>query len=82
MDFLRTLWKGWKAFAHALGRVQTVILLTLFYVLILTPTGLLLRLFGKRPLAYTAAADAKSFWVEKKADPSRPRGLEQYYQLY
>ena len=82
MELLRRLWKGWKAFAHALGRVQTMILLTLFYVLILVPTGLLLRLCGKTPLAYSAAGDAGTFWVSRKAKAQHARGLEQYYQSY
>ncbi|MGH8016107.1 MAG: hypothetical protein ACREBV_07950 [Candidatus Zixiibacteriota bacterium] len=41
---------GWKKFAHRLGRIQTVILITLFYFLILAPFGGLFRLFGWDPL--------------------------------
>jgi hypothetical protein len=48
--FLKKLWEGWKRFAHAFGRVQTVILLSVFYILILCPLGLLFRLFGWDPL--------------------------------
>lgn len=41
---------GWKKFANRLGRIQTVVLVTLFYFLILTPLGALYRLFGWDPL--------------------------------
>ncbi len=47
----RSLWKAWMTFAHALGRVNTVIILTVFYVVILAPYGIasaLARLFAKK----------------------------------
>jgi hypothetical protein len=47
---LNKIWQLWKRFAHGLGRVNTVILLTLFYFLVISPFGLLLRLFGWSPL--------------------------------
>jgi hypothetical protein len=33
--FLKSLWNGWKAFAHKLGVVQTFIMMTVFYFLVL-----------------------------------------------
>lgn len=47
---LQKIWSGWKSIAHKIARVQTVILLTLFYFLILTPMGFLFRLFRWDPL--------------------------------
>lgn len=48
--FLSAIWNGWKKFAHTFGRVNTEIILFLFYFLIFTPFGLLLKLFGFDPL--------------------------------
>lgn len=48
--FLKKLWIGWTKFAHFIGRVNTEIVLFLFYFLIFTPLGLLFRLFGFDPL--------------------------------
>lgn len=79
MDFLKKLWKAWKAFAHALGKVQTFILLTVFYILILGPVSLFFRLFGKSPLQYRAAKDAETYW---KIKPAGARGEEQYFQQF
>ncbi len=47
---LKKLWNGWKRFAHKVARVQTIILITIFYFLILVPLGALFRLFGWDPL--------------------------------
>ncbi|RME52234.1 MAG: hypothetical protein D6795_06950 [Deltaproteobacteria bacterium] len=44
----KRLWAAWMAFAHLVGRVNTAVLLTLFFFLALGPYALLLRLVGKR----------------------------------
>ena len=47
---LKKIWNGWKRLAHKVARVQTTILLTSFYFLILAPLGALFKLFGWNPL--------------------------------
>jgi hypothetical protein len=47
---LEKLWAGWKRVAHKIARVQTIILITIFYFLILAPLGGIARLFGWNPL--------------------------------
>ena|ERR1700744_5275472 len=37
----------WDKIGHVLGIINTYVLLTLFYFVILTPLGLIVRLFGK-----------------------------------
>jgi hypothetical protein len=44
-----SLRRQWMRFAGALGRVNSVIVLGVLYVLVVTPLGLLLRLFSRRP---------------------------------
>jgi len=51
------------ALSQALGRVA----LLLFFFLLLTPVGLLLRLAGKDPLQLKRPANADSFWRTVKA---------------
>jgi len=41
---LKKIWQLWKVFAHTLGVVNTFLLLTLTYVLLIGPVGLVLRL--------------------------------------
>ena len=53
------LWRGWKAFARALGYVQTVLVLTVLYLLLL-PFFSLVRL--RDPLR--RRLDAAGSWWE------------------
>ena len=53
---------GWEKLGHLLGIMNTYILLTLFYFLILTPFGLLMRLFGKDILKLKRSAKAATYW--------------------
>ena len=61
---LSKIWAGWKKFAHLLGRVNTEIILFLFYFLIFTPFGLLTKLFGHDPL--NRKIRGNSTWREVK----------------
>jgi hypothetical protein len=47
---LKKIWESWKRLAHKIGRFQTVVLLSIFYFLIISPIGLVMRLFGWNPL--------------------------------
>ena len=55
--------RAWMALARAMSRVTTPVLMGVVYFAILTPTGLALRLLGRRPLA--RRRDADTFWVER-----------------
>jgi hypothetical protein len=39
--------RGWWTLAHALGWVNTRLLLTIFFVLVLVPVGVVFRVFGR-----------------------------------
>jgi hypothetical protein len=43
---LKQLWAGWKRVAFAIGLVQSKILLTILYVVVIAPFALAVRLFG------------------------------------
>lgn len=63
---------AWMTFAVALGWFWTRVFLSIFYYLIITPTGLLLRLFGKDLLDKKIDKSAKSYWIKRdlsKFDP-------------
>ncbi len=57
---LARLWSGWKRVARAIGRANTIVLLTVFYSLILSPFGAMMRLFGWNPLESGKAAKRRS----------------------
>ena len=46
VGMLPSLWSRWKAFAHRAARVQSNIILTILYFLVLLPLALVRRLFA------------------------------------
>jgi len=76
---LRPIYIVWMKFAYILGWVNTRLLLGIFFFLILTPLGLILRLMGKDLLDQKIDRSARSYWVKRepvKLDPAR------YEQLF
>ena len=57
---------AWMRFAVALGHVNSRVLLTLVYYLVVTPYGIVTRLVGRDPLRRRGAGQ-ESYWVERKA---------------
>ena len=43
---LSRVWQIWKGVAHAVGTFQARVLLTIFYLLLVLPFGILTRLFS------------------------------------
>jgi hypothetical protein len=76
---LRPLYVGWMKFAFVLGWVNTRILLGLFFYLILTPIGLVLRLTGKDLLGLTIDRHATSYWVKRERKPFDPESAKQQF---
>jgi hypothetical protein len=61
-----------------IGLVVSVVLLSLFYFLLITPLGLAFRLMGRDPLKRRFDAKAKTYWVEHQ-EPDRP---DRYFQQF
>lgn len=62
---VKRLWKAWKRVAQAIGDFQARILLTIIYVLLALPLGLLVRLFAD-PLRIKHRPTA---WTERVPEP-------------
>jgi hypothetical protein len=62
----RAFHTAWMRLAALLGHVNSRVLLTLFYYLVITPYGFVTRLVGRDPLRRRGAA-RESHWVERKA---------------
>jgi len=61
------------------GRCVTVCLLVLAYYLVITPAGLLKRVFGGRPLPLAPDRDADTYWVTR-TEPAQP--VERFKKRY
>jgi Saxitoxin biosynthesis operon protein SxtJ len=76
---LRPLYTGWMMFASLLAWINTRLLLGLFFYLVLTPMGLLLRLMGKDLLDRKLDPTAASYWVVRT---KKEFSKEQYERLF
>jgi hypothetical protein len=65
---LGPFYRIWMRFAAILAWVNTRILLTVFFMVILTPIGLIMRLLGKDLLNQKFDRSAQSYWVKRPAD--------------
>jgi carbamoyltransferase len=61
----RPAWAGWMRLARPLGRLVGALLLSLTYLLVLTPLALARRLVGADPLAWKSRRDATTCWRER-----------------
>ena len=70
VPLLRPVYRAWMAFAHVLGWINARVLLGLFFYLVLTPVGLILRISGKDLLDEKIDRGAPSYWIrrERRAD--------------
>ncbi len=57
----------WKAVALVLGVVSTYVMLTVVFVVAVTPVGLLMRAFGADPLLRRRARARSSYWTQAEA---------------
>jgi len=68
---LRPVYRGWMRVALALGKVNSYLLLGLVFILIFSPAGMLMRLFGYDPLQLKYLAHASTYRklsVTRKSD--------------
>ena len=63
-ESLKTLYRLWMKFAHALGRVNTLIFLTLFYFIFLGIAKAVCVIAGKDPMD-SKWKDRKSYWRQR-----------------
>ena len=63
---LTPLNKAWIKFGELLGRVIAPIVMLVIFFSILTPIGLLLKLFGKDLLQIKNNKSIKSYWISRK----------------
>lgn len=62
--------KGWMVIGHALGWVNTRILLSVVFYGLLTPMGLMMRLLGKKSMRSVFEQERNTYRVLKSARPS------------
>ena len=76
---LRPVYILWMTFAYYLSIVMTFVILTLFFFLIMTPAGLIMRLFGKDPMERRFPGNRESYWVSSE---TYENSIERYSKPY
>ena len=61
---LRPLYHGWMKFGAVMGAINTRIIMTVFFFVVLAPIGYLMRLLGKDPMARSLDPAAASYRVQ------------------
>ena len=65
-ELLAPLNRGWAHFGLRLNQITTPIIMSILFFVAVTPTGLLMRLFGKRPLQLSYEPKAPSYWIARQ----------------
>lgn len=74
----RFLYGTWHTLAAILEMTLSTIVLGLFYLVILTPAGIIQRILGRRRFQMNPRPEASTYW--QPAPPRRPR--RHYYRQY
>ncbi len=69
----------WMKFAEVLSWVMTRVLLSIFFYLILTPVGFVMRLLGKAPLDLAWKDGKSTYWIDK---PEIESTVERYSKQF
>ena len=77
---LRPVYRVWMALAFAMGFVMTRVILTIAFIVVILPIGLVLRALGKDPLAKHPDPGLGSYWIVRETPaPSDRQRLERYF---
>lgn len=63
------IYRPWMGLAHWLSKITTPIFMGVVYFLVLTPTGWIMKLFGKRLLQHPLGRDG--YWITRPAEAQR-----------
>lgn len=77
---LKEIYRVWMTLALVMGLVMSMVILTLFYYVVVTPVGLAARLAGKDFLSRRLLPDAKTYWL--KRDRSKVKTKADYEQQF
>ena len=70
---------GWMSVAFMLGFIMAHVILSLFFFLMITPIGLIARLFGQDFLSLKLDRTAKSYWIPRPKKSRSPAAYERQF---
>lgn len=76
--WLKYPYKFWMALGHALGYINSRIILGFLFFVVMTPMAMVMRVFGRDALALRFRTDAASYWEVRK-EPFTLEGLKNQF---
>jgi hypothetical protein len=76
----RVIYRLWISFSVVLGYFVSRILLTIIFFLVMTPTGLIMRLVGRDPMERKRDANIPSYWIRREDSPQT--SIERYEKQF
>ena len=76
----RVIYRLWIGFSVILGYFVSRIVLTVIFFLVITPTGLIMRMVGKDPMERKRDPTVSSYWIRK--DDSQETSIERYEKQF
>lgn len=76
----RRIYRIWLSFSVILGYFVSRIILTLIFVLVMIPTGIIMRLVGKDPMDRKWDPTAASYWIKREEQPEQT--VERYEKQF
>jgi hypothetical protein len=76
---LKYVYIAWMSAAIVLGFVVSNVILTVFFVLVITPIGLIARLWRKDFLALKIDREIPTYWIGRERTAKRPAEYEQQF---
>ena len=76
---LAPLNRVWMAFARLLHSVMTPVIMAVLFYLTVTPTALIMRLFGKAPIPLGLDRQAKSYWIRREPPGPAPESMKNQF---
>ena len=73
-NFFNKIWQGWKRIARTVAKVNSYIILTLFYFLIIGPIALIKKIID----LFSKKVSEESYWVSKEPKQNRSDFEDQF----
>lgn len=78
-QILSPLNRLWTRFGLLLHRVVNPLILGVLFFLVVTPTAVIMRALGKRPLTMDWDPDASSYWVNRDPPGPEPESMKRQF---
>lgn len=78
-EVLRPVHKLWMTFSILLGWLMTRVILFIVFFFVVTPIGILMRLFDRNFMSLKIENDKQSYWIRKK---TAKKGKEDYEKQF